>query len=90
MPAENVTLGPCTKLELQVGKTHRYSIKLKADQFFHVAVTAPDIQLLITVKGAAGESIAAGDTSDGATGERSIFATAAHDRAAVEAQTVGL
>src|SRR5664279_3876841 len=77
-PAENITQGHPAKRGLQVGKTHRYSIKLDTGQFLHVAITAPDIEVLITVKGPGDEPIAAVDTSDGTTGGRSVFVIATH------------
>jgi CHAT domain-containing protein len=77
-PAENITQGHSAKRGLQVGKTHRYSIKLDTGQFLHVAITAPDIEVLITVKGPGDEPIAAVDTSDGTTGGRSVFVIATH------------
>src|SRR5271157_1553673 len=61
LPTENITQGKSAKRGLPVGKTHRYSIKLETGQFLHVAITAPDIELLITVKGPAGEPIAVVD-----------------------------
>ena len=79
LAADTLRKGQPVRRKLQAGTTHRFIIRLTQDQFIHVLVTAPDIELLVTVKGPDGETITRVDTSDGISSGRSVFLIAGND-----------